>query len=236
MIDVIGRMKVREQILSCTNCDLYSRCSGPVPFSGPTPSKIVIIGEAPGSEEDHYKQPFVGPAGKYLKRELDRFGFELDQIAFANAVCCYPGRTPSSNEVAACRHNYDAQLEVVNAEYTLFLGNVAVNQSRYGRIGELRGQWWRYGDGWASCTYHPAAVLRAMELEGTFRGDLEAFKFFTMGVFDPWDGQVCVVQDCKSYATEWYGREGRCNEHTIKDEVKVEKVGRGKQAQKEKLF
>lgn len=235
-MNAVERLRVREQILSCTRCDLYSRCSGPVPMSGPTPCSIAIIGEAPGSEEDHYKQPFVGPAGKYLKRELDRTDIDPNEVAFINAVNCYPGRTPSSDEVSACRVNYDDQLQLVQPEYILYLGNVAVNQSRYGRIGELRGEWWRVGAAWATATYHPAAVLRAMELEGTFRQDLEAFKFFSLGVFDPWDGQMCVVGGCESYATEWYGREGRCEEHKIRDEVKEDKVGRGKKTQKEKLF
>lgn len=240
-MDVVRRLEVRNKILHCTNCELYSRCSGPVPFSGPTPTKIAIIGEAPGSEEDHYKKPFVGSAGRYLRAELERVGFDITGIVFINAVCCYPGRTPEANEVAACRSNFDDQLGIARPEFILFLGNVAVNQSRYGRIGELRGEWWlEKGDGWtawATAAYHPSAVLREKAFEDTFRGDLAAFRFFTLGVFDPWDAQICIVGGCENYAVKWYGREGRCGEHVIKDEVEKEKVGRGKKKmQGEKLF
>lgn len=231
----MDRVQIRHQILTCTKCHLHAKCSGPVPFSGPLPSRIAIIGEAPGPDEDHYKVPFVGKSGKLLKSVLSETGFDLETITFLNAVSCYPGRTPDKSEIDACRGNFDSQLEGVRAEFILALGNVASGQFRKGRIGEVRGQWWRNSGGeqsyWITATYHPSAVLRSPELEPTFRADIEQFRFFSMGVFDPWVG-LCT--GCKVGMVEvWMDGEGWCRVCKTIEEPKQSKVQLRKENKKE---
>ena len=170
--DMVQRVRVRAQILGCRVCGLSDACTKPVPFSGHNPSPIVVVGEAPGEEEDRRGVPFVGPAGRLLRAELDRV-MEVEgwneTVGYVNVVCCWPHRTPTAEEVAACRTNLQDQLTTFQPSYCLVVGGVALSAfwPRL-RIGEMAGRWWCESswrsDGkrtWMMAAVHPAAVLRS---------------------------------------------------------------------------
>ena len=179
---LLARTEIRRQIKSCTSCNLHASCTAPVPFSGPSDASVVVIGEAPGKQEDARGEPFVGLSGRLLRAWLAEADFDMETVAFVNVVSCYPNRTPTSREIEACRGNLVSQLAHIGARWHLVLGGVAVNAllPLQLRIGEVRGLWWRMpedaaGEGveaWALATWHPAAVLRNRTLEDQALGDV----------------------------------------------------------------
>jgi DNA polymerase len=182
------KITVKESILACTNCELHKVGNGPIPYRG-RPSPIMVLGEAPGRREDEQGKPFVGPAGRLLWQELKRVGIEPRDVMAANAVCCWPQRTPTGNEIYACRGNLYDQIRRCHPSYILALGKT-VNWSlgkQKTPMGELRGTW--YNLAWFISspgfepgeripvlpTLHPAAVLRNKTLLRKWRADLTTF-------------------------------------------------------------
>ena len=115
---------VREKILSCKNCELCKVGNGPVPFRGKR-SHVMVVGEAPGRREDEKGRPFCGPAGALLWKELERVGIEKKTVFAANAVSCYPARTPTEGEIYACRGNLYTQVWICKPNRILALGKTA---------------------------------------------------------------------------------------------------------------
>ena len=152
---------LRSTIQSCRNCPLNRSRKNAVPWSGKAPKPIVIVGEAPGANEDKQGEPFVGQAGNMLDKLMSPY--ERSDAIVMNIVCCRPpkNRTPTKDEVEACRPNYVAQLANSGAWTVILLGNSALKQRRPGtRISEMRGKpFWEEGRIWVP-TYHPAYVLR----------------------------------------------------------------------------
>lgn len=152
---------LRHTIQSCRDCPLNRGRKNAVPWSGKAPKPIVIIGEAPGANEDKQGEPFVGQAGNMLDKMMSPY--ERSDAIIMNIVCCRPpkNRTPTKDEVAACHPNYVAQLANSGAWTVVLLGNSALKQRRPGtRISEMRGKpFWEDGRIWVP-TYHPAYVLR----------------------------------------------------------------------------
>lgn len=175
--------QVRENIRQCRACDLHKVGNGPVPFSGPTPNFVTVIGEAPGAQEDRQGKPFVGPAGELLRNCLEGAGFDPEQMTYINTVCCFPNRTPNMGEINACSTNLLAQLEHVNPAWAVLLGNVALSSQRPDlKITRTRGKVlvpppndvfvvqprWKF-----FVTFHPSFALRQARAEKILRSDLE---------------------------------------------------------------
>lgn len=123
-------LDVKAQIYTCTSCSLHASCKSPVPLHSPSPQpRYIVLGEAPGRFEDQAGEPFVGPAGMFLKRALRKAGLMVGDGTFMNAVCCYPkqARTPNSDEVKACSFNLFDQLEVSKSPYVLVCGKTALS-------------------------------------------------------------------------------------------------------------
>ena len=152
---------LRDSIRSCRNCPLNRGRKNAVPWDGDAPKPIAIVGEAPGANEDKQGIPFVGRAGNMLEKLMSPY-VRADAIIM-NIVCCRPpkNRTPTKDEVEACRPNYVAQLAASGAWTVVLLGNSALKSRRPGtRISEMRGKpFWEEGRIWVP-TYHPAYVLR----------------------------------------------------------------------------
>jgi uracil-DNA glycosylase len=175
--------KLQDEIRSCHGCGLYKGCTGPVPYTG-RPGPLMIIGEAPGRSEDRQGRPFVGPAGKLLWEELGKNDVERIDCFVANAVSCYPGRTPTPDEVFACRANLYHQVLRCQPYAILALGRTA-NQSlgKDEAMGKMHGDfywlpWFARNNGRrikVIPTYHPAAVLRNRLLTRVFRTDVALF-------------------------------------------------------------
>ncbi len=207
MDELSPRLEVRERILGCTACALAAGCSSPVPFSGPTPASIVVLGEAPGGQEDETCAPFVGPAGKLIRKHLEEVGIDLETICFVNTVSCFPHDTPKEAHVIACRPNKLAQIRLANPTWMILLGKVAAQSFRPDlTISQIRGRPFIPAPltGWgdpavapgpvAMATYHPAAALRNRLYETELRRDLERFEaMMASGDWRAHLGETCVA-------------------------------------------
>lgn len=177
---MLSAIQVRAQVIGCRNCELAGKCRKPVPFDGPYPSDVAVVGEAPGREEDKWGRPFVGPSGQLARSIVEP---RLGLVPWLNVVSCYPGRTPTSREVEACKDNLFAQLRLIEPKFLLLFGGVAAGAFVDGyRVGELRGRWFRTPvprldrEVWGLVTWHPAAVLRNPSLKLDVLDDLRTFR------------------------------------------------------------
>jgi len=164
---------LHRRICSCKLCDLSSGRTKAVPGEGPCPAKIMLIGEAPGREEDLTGRPFVGRAGRLLDRALFDAGLRRSEVFITSVVKCRPpkNRKPKHSEIAACHPYLEAQMKMLNPEVVCLMGNVAA-QAILGMqgIAALRG---RILHDRCLVTYHPAAVLRNKNLMDDFVSDLK---------------------------------------------------------------
>lgn len=155
----------RRHVVHCTKCPELVRNRTQTVFGvGDAGAELVLVGEAPGQEEDAQGEPFVGPAGQLLNRILAACGFRRQDVYICNVLKCRPpnNRTPLPTEIANCRGYLEQQLAIIAPKYICCLGSVAAqtllqtNQS----IGKLRGKVHRYRGAALICTYHPAYLLR----------------------------------------------------------------------------
>jgi DNA polymerase len=125
----------------------------------------LIIGEAPGAEEDRQGEPFVGRAGKLLDEMLKAAGQAREHVFIANILKCRPpgNRDPKSDEVAACRGYLERQIELIRPRIILAVGRIAA-QNLLGSdapVGRLRGRVHDFDGIPLVVTYHPAYLLRS---------------------------------------------------------------------------
>jgi|BEDMetMinimDraft_2_1075160.scaffolds.fasta_scaffold08652_1 uracil-DNA glycosylase family 4 len=148
----------------CTRCPLRAGCRGVVFGEGDPAARLVLIGEGPGATEDELGRPFVGRAGALLDRILEAAGFRRQDVYISNVVLCRPpgNRTPTDEEIAACRPYLDRRLALLRPGIVVALGSTAVRALVDSRalITQVRGRWHRVDGRWVLPTFHPAAVLR----------------------------------------------------------------------------
>ncbi len=165
------------QAEACQACRLAESRQRVVFGSGSPVARLMLVGEAPGAEEDRQGLPFVGAAGELLTRMLKAIDLDRDQVYIANILKCRPpgNRDPLPDEVAACRHFLDAQIAAVQPQVLLALGRVAaqVLLANDLPLGRQRGSWYRLGDVDMLVTYHPAALLRNAALRRPTWEDLQ---------------------------------------------------------------
>ena len=160
-----GRIRV------CMNCPLgqaESETFHRVPGEGPADARVMIVGEAPGAEEERTGRPFIGRSGNLLTEILTAAGLDRSRI-FVTSVCkCRPpqNRTPKRAEMAACLPWLTAQIELIKPEVVLTVGNVGT-QTLLGvktGINTLRGRFHELQLGGRTMTlrplFHPAYLLR----------------------------------------------------------------------------
>lgn len=114
-------------VKDCTACRLRSTCTQVVPGSGPKPAKVMILGEAPGADEDLVGRPFIGRSGQLLRDTLESLGINPEDCYITNAVKCRPpgNRTPKTDEIAACNHWLAGEIEAVRPERIICMGAAA---------------------------------------------------------------------------------------------------------------
>ena len=166
---------LRAAAPACRGCDLYRNATQVVFGEGPQDSKVVMVGEQPGDEEDWKGHPFVGPSGRLLSKAMEEAGLAREKIYVTNAVKHFKflerGKRrihakPNGIEISACRPWLEAELESIEPELVVCLGATAA-QSLMGsqfRITAQRGKFFPHR--WAKelvATVHPSAVLRAPE-------------------------------------------------------------------------
>lgn len=152
---------------SCTDCALASARSRVVFYRGNPDASIMIVGEAPGREEDVRGVPFVGPAGKVIDGLLFEAKVSLDDVCFVNMVGCRPpaNRAPKLAELVACEPRTLDMIRTVGPSVVLMLGLTAAKLASVTSIGPWRGMPVRVELGrQRSCrgivTYHPSFLLR----------------------------------------------------------------------------
>ena len=161
-----NRLQVLQQeAQGCTACGLHETATQKVFARGDASSPIVVVGEAPGEEEDKTGLPFVGRAGKLLDLLLAAVGFPKDAVYICNTLKCRPpgNRNPLPNELAACNNFLRQQLDVVAPKVLLAVGKFAAQTLLQSEepIGRLRGQVHTYEGRPVVVTYHPAYLLRS---------------------------------------------------------------------------
>ena len=157
--------QLKEAVANCTACDLYKTRTQAVFGVGDEQAEWLIIGEAPGADEDAQGEPFVGQAGKLLDAMLDAIGLQRgDKVYIANVLKSRPpgNRNPAPEEVAACMPYLERQIQLIQPKIILALGRFAVQSllNTEESIGRLRGRVHQYQGIPLVVTYHPAYLLR----------------------------------------------------------------------------
>ena len=155
------------QVSGCKKCRLHETRTQTVFGSGNRDADWLIIGEAPGAEEDRQGEPFVGPAGKLLTEMLFAAGFQRADVYIANILKCRPpgNRDPAPEEVACCHAYLQQQIDLMQPQLILAVGGVAAHNllQTDEKVGKMRGKLYHYGDTNIPLivTYHPAYLLRS---------------------------------------------------------------------------
>ena len=161
----MGWPELREAVSGCTRCPLHASRTQAVFGVGNENADWLIIGEAPGAEEDRRGEPFVGRAGKLLDEMLRAAGQERGQVFIANILKCRPpnNRDPEAEEAAACRDYLQRQIELIQPRIILAVGRIAAQQllDTDTPVGRLRGTLHQFEETPMVVTYHPAYLLRS---------------------------------------------------------------------------
>jgi len=156
--------ELKNAISNCQNCVLGSTRNKFVFGEGNPDADIMIIGEAPGADEDEQGMPFVGKAGKLLTDILKAINFERSEVFIANICKCRPpaNRKPSTVEVFYCEPYLKKQIDLIKPKFILALGLTAAEAlfKKPFKMGESRGKLFDYYGIQTLITYHPAALLR----------------------------------------------------------------------------
>ena len=157
--------ELRACVADCRRCALAESRTNTVFGVGNTDADWMIIGEAPGAEEDRQGEPFVGRAGKLLDQMLLAIGQSRDRVFIANILKCRPpnNRDPQPDEAAACRDYLERQIALVQPRIVLAVGRIAA-QSLLGSdepVGRMRGRAHELDGIPLVVTYHPAYLLRS---------------------------------------------------------------------------
>lgn len=160
--------ELRAKLEAFNGCALKATAKNLCFFRGSPRARLMLIGEAPGRDEDISGTPFVGRAGQLLDRMLAAVGLDDSRVHITNTVYWRPpgNRTPSPQETQSCRPFLDRQIELVEPEFIGLLGGAAANQvlGVEGGIMRLRGKWRGIEIGGRQipviATLHPAFLLR----------------------------------------------------------------------------
>jgi len=165
--------KIALEIKACKKCPLHANRVNAVPGEGGYRCGIILIGEAPGANEDLQGRPFVGAAGKLLDELMGGVGVSRGMIYITNVVKCRPpgNRQPTDEEVEICTSLYlNRQIATINPKLIVCLGNISSKYifNKYGlkfkSMSEAHGRIHRiislHGEIKIIATYHPAAILR----------------------------------------------------------------------------
>lgn len=159
--------QLRSEVQTCTGCELHATRTRTVFGTGKVNADLLVIGEAPGAEEDKQGEPFVGAAGQLLNAMLHAVGMQREQVYIANIVKCRPpaNRNPGKAEAAACRQYLDRQIELIRPKVILSVGAVSAHSLLLTdeSVGRLRQRPHTYGKHNIPLlvTYHPAYLLRS---------------------------------------------------------------------------
>jgi len=165
-VETLDWEALRETVAGCRRCELHQTRTQTVFGVGSRRAEWMLVGEAPGGEEDRQGEPFVGRAGKLLDAMLAGVGKRRDDVFIANVLKCRPpnNRDPHGEEVQQCGDYLLRQIDLVRPRLLIALGRFAaqslLNTTR--PIGKLRGEVFEHAASGTPLivTYHPAYLLR----------------------------------------------------------------------------
>lgn len=169
---------LREQVQACRVCPLWEGRTQVVFGVGDPNARVLVVGEAPGAEEDAQGEPFVGRSGQLLTQMLGLAGLAREDVYIANILKCRPpgNRNPLPDEIAACTPWLREQTRSINPEYIVTVGNFATQFILKTDLGvtKLRGRIHQAGRFKVYPVFHPAYALRNRntvlpQLEDDFR-------------------------------------------------------------------
>jgi DNA polymerase len=166
-ISKMNWFQLKVKVAGCTDCKLRAGCTQTVFGVGDEKADWMLVGEAPGSEEDKLGEPFVGQAGRLLDNMLAAIALSRgENVYIANVLKCRPpgNRNPEPDEVAKCSPHLLRQIELVQPKLIVAMGRFAA-QALLGTdasIASLRGRVHRYAGVPLVVTYHPAYLLRTL--------------------------------------------------------------------------
>lgn len=154
---------IADEVSHCRKCELCGGRTNAVFGDGSSDARVLIVGEAPGKNEDLQGKPFVGAAGKYLDELLGIAGLAREDVFIANVLKCRPpgNRDPRPEEIQACADYLRNQTRAIDPEYIVTLGNFATKfilRTETG-ITRLRGRLQRAGRFKVFPVFHPAAAI-----------------------------------------------------------------------------
>ncbi len=156
---------LRKMVENCNRCELHKKRHNIVFGEGPENAKLVLVGEAPGREEDMQGLPFVGPSGKLLTDMLNAVNISRKDVFITSVIKCRPphNRTPGHEEIAACSFFLRHQLRLIDPPLILALGLVAAQTllKEKAPLKSLRGRFHQLGNARVMPIYHPAYLLRS---------------------------------------------------------------------------
>jgi len=170
--------KLTQEIRNCKKCLLWKTRKNTVPGEGPVNAKIMFLGLAPGVEEDKTGKPFVGRAGKFLDQLLKIAKIKREDAFITSPLKCLPqpppNRKPTKKEIEACLSYLKKQIEILNPQKFILLGEVAFliffpNK----KLSNFRGKWVKKGEEEYFPTYHPAAGLRFPKIRKILEEDFK---------------------------------------------------------------
>ena len=155
---------LKQEVASCTACGLDKTRTQTVFGVGNTQAELMVIGEAPGFNEDKQGEPFVGRAGQLLTKIIESMGLSRNDVFIANVLKCRPpgNRNPYPDEIFNCEPYLVRQLEIIRPKVVCALGNFAAQVLlKTGKpISVLRGKFYDYHGMKVLPTFHPAYLLR----------------------------------------------------------------------------
>lgn len=178
-VDLSDWLTLREQVKTCRQCGLRAGCSQTVFGVGNQQADMLVIGEAPGADEDRQGEPFVGRAGQLLNAMLLAMGFKREAVFIANIVKCRPpdNRDPAAEEALACQDYLLRQIALIQPKLILSVGRISAQNLLKTDIavGKLRGRVHAFGETNIPLvvTYHPAYLLRSPEQKSKAWQDLQ---------------------------------------------------------------
>lgn len=168
--------EVKNQVLTCTKCELCRTRKNSVPGKGNHKTEIIFIGEAPGRSEDKAGEPFVGSAGKKLSAALENAGILRESIYITNIVKCRPpnNRIPTQIEKESCKEYLESEINIIKPKVICIMGNTAYQSILGGNnITKERGKFVKKDGRVYFLTIHPAAVIYNPKLLEVLENDMK---------------------------------------------------------------
>lgn len=149
---------------SCDRCGLRQNATNTVIFRGGKHAPLMIVGEAPGRNEDQEGLPFVGQSGQLLQSLLSAYGFGETDYHICNICKCRPpeNRRPDATEIMSCKRLLSVQFKLVRPKVVLLCGSTAYEGffGEKARMSDVRGKFIERNGYYIMTTYHPAYALR----------------------------------------------------------------------------